>query len=178
MPRGEPPRVERVTTSYHKAMRHLLLAVATLTASIAVSAAGLADIKTVYLLPMSNGLDQYIAQQLTAEAVLQVVTDPQKADAVFTDHLGESFEQTLGDLYQTKPKADDKSAKAAEDQGAPAARSGMQGKRGRGTIFLVNRRTHDVLWSLYELPKDYRPDTLRHSAAKITAQLGKSLKGK
>ena len=164
-------------------MKHFLLAAAALTMSISVPAADLGDIKTVYLLPMSSGLDQYLAQQLTAGAVLQVVTNPQKADAVLTDHLGESFEQSLADLYQTKPKADDKAADAAagetsEDKGAPFARSGMQGKRGRGTIFLVNRRTHDVLWSVYELPKDSQPATLRHSAGRISAQLAKSIKGK
>ena len=59
-------------------MKHFLLAAAALAMSLGVSAAGLGDIKTVYLLPMSNGLDQYLAQQLTAGAVLQVVTDPQK----------------------------------------------------------------------------------------------------
>ena len=159
-------------------MKHLLLAAAALTMSISVSGAGLGDIKTVYLLPMSNGLDQYLAQQLTAGQVLQVVTDPQKADAVLTDHLGDSFEQTLADLYQTKPQADDKSADANEDKGAPRARSGMQGKRGRGTIFLVNRSTHDVLWSVYELPKDNRPAGLRHSAGRISDQLAKSVRGK
>jgi len=165
-------------TSYDKAMKHFLLAAAAMLVSITVSAAGLGDIKTVYLLPMSNGLDQYLAQQLTSEAVLQVVTDPEKADAVFTDHLGETFEQTLADLYAPKPKSDDKADENAEDKGAPRARSGMQGKRGRGTIFLVNRRTHDVLWSVYELPKANQPAGLRHSAGRISSQLAKSIKGK
>jgi hypothetical protein len=159
-------------------MKHFLLAAAALLMSMGLSAAVLGDIKTVYLLPMSSGLDQYLAQQLTAEAVLQVVTDPQKADAVLTDHLGETFEQSLADLYQTKPKPDDKTGEATEDKGAAPARSGMQGKRGRGTIFLVNRRTHDVLWSVYEFPKDNRPDGLRRSAGRISAQLAKSIKGK
>ena len=108
------------------------------------------------------------------------MTDPQKADAVLTDHLGETFEQSLADLYQTKPQTGDKDKTddTAEDKGAPFARSGMQGKRGRGTIFLVNRRTHDVLWSVYELPKDNRPAGLRHSAGRISDQLAKSIKGK
>jgi hypothetical protein len=159
-------------------MKHFLLAIAALMMSIGVSAAGLGDVKAVYLLPMSNGLDQYLAQQLTAEAVLQVVTDPQKADAVLTDHLGETFEQSLADLYQTKPKADDKTADAGEDKGAAPVRSGMQGKRGRGTVFLVNRRTHEVLWSVFELPKDNRPAGLRHSAGRISDQLAKSIRGK
>jgi hypothetical protein len=159
-------------------MKHFLVAATALTISMGVSAAGLGDIKTVYLLPMSNGLDQYLAQQLTAGAVLQVVTDPKNADAVFTDHLGESFEESLADLYGTKPKAEDKASDAAEDKGAAPARSGMQGKRGRGIIFLVNRRTHDVLWSVYELPKDNRPAGLRRSAGRISDRLAKAIKGK
>ena len=158
-------------------MKCFLLVAAALTMS-SLSAAGLGDIKAVYLLPMSSGLDQYLAQQLTAGAVLQVVTDPQKADAILTDHLGETFEESLADLYQTKPKTGDKTADASEDKGATFARSGMQGKRGRGTIFLVNRRTHEVLWSVYELPKDNRPSGLRHSAGKISEQLAKAIKGK
>src|SRR5206468_5543117 len=86
----------------HGLMKQFLLATALLLTSTGVHAAGLSDIKTVYLLPMSSGLDQFLAVQLTTGAVLQVVTDPQKADAVFTDHLGESFEQTLADLYAQK----------------------------------------------------------------------------
>jgi hypothetical protein len=54
----------------------------------------------------------------------------------------------------------------------------MQGKRGRGTIFLVNRRTHDVLWSVYQLPKDNRPASLRRTAGRISHQLAKSIRGK
>ncbi|MEO8050977.1 MAG: hypothetical protein ABI833_11225 [Acidobacteriota bacterium] len=157
-------------------MKHILLTATALMMSIAACAAGLGDIKTVYLLPMSNSLDQYLAQQLTAGAVLQVVTDPQLADAVFTDHLGDSFEQSLADLYGTKPKAEDQAAE--EDQGALYARSGMQGTRGRGNFFLVNRRTHDVLWSVYQLPKDNRPEALRRAAGRISDRLAKASKGK
>lgn len=159
-------------------MKHFMLTSVALTMSLVASAAGLGDIKTVYLLPMSNSLDQYLAQQLTAGAVLQVVTDPQLADAVITDHLGDSFEQSLTDLYGSKPKADDKAAEAAEDQGATYARSGMQGRRGRGNFFLVNRRSHDVLWSVYELPKDNRSEALRRSAGRVSERLAKAIKGK
>lgn len=157
-------------------MKQFFLATAVFALTMSVSAAGLGDVKTVYLLPMSSGLEQYLASQLTTDAVLQVVTDPQKADAVFTDHVGETFEKSLTDLYGTKPK--DKDAEAGEDKGASFARSGMQGKRGRGTIFLVNRRTHEVLWSVYELPKDNRPEGLKRSAGRITEKLAKTIKGK
>ena len=155
-----------------------MLTVAALAMSLGVSAAGLDDIKTVYLLPMSNGLDQYLAAQLTTGSVLQVVTDPQKADAVLTDHVGEAFEQTLADLYTTKPQATDKTAESTEDTGAPFARSGMQGQRGRGNVFLVNRKTHNVLWSFYEFPKDRSPNGLKHTAGRISAKLAHSIKAK
>ena len=154
----------------------MLFVIAALAMSMGADAAGLGDVKTVYLLPMSSGLDQYLAVELTTESVLQVVTDPQKADAVLTDHVGETFEQSLQDLYGGKSK--DKTADAGEDKGATFARSGMQGKRGRGTVFLVDRKTHDVLWSVYELPKDNRPDGMRHTAGRITTKLAKSIKGK
>lgn len=140
-----------------------------------LQAAGPGGVKTVYLLPMSNGLDQYLAVQLTTNAVLQVVTDPQKADAVFTDHLGESFEQSLAELNvdrSTKSKSD------TEDQPRTFSRSGMQGQRGRGMAFLVDRKSHDVLWSIYERPKANTPDGLKRVAGRIAAQLSRSINGK
>ena len=162
-------------------MKQFLLAAAVLAISMSAPAAGLDDVKTVYLLPMSNGLDQYLAAQLTSGSVLQVVTDPKNADAVLTDHLGQSFEETLADLYNTKPAPSDKAADKAdktEDTGPTFARSGMQGQKGRGNIFLVNRKTHDVLWSFFESPGDKTPNGMRRTAAKISAKLAQSIKGK
>ena len=160
-------------------MRRFLVAAVVALTSLGLSAwaAGLGGVKTVYLLPMSNGLDQYLAVQLTTDSVLQVVTDPQKADAVFTDHLGESFEQTLVDLYAQKS---DKTKTESNPDNAPRAfaRSGMQGQRGRGTAFLVDRKSHEVLWSVYERPKDTSPDGLRRAAGRITAKLAHAINGK
>ena len=156
-------------------MKYFGFAIAILMMSFSVFAAGLGDVRTVYLMPMSNGLDQYLAGQLTAGAVLQVVTDPQKADAVLTDHLGEGFEQSLADLAGAKQNSDrDKT----EENGATFARSGMQGQRGRGNIFMVNRKSHEVLWSFYEFPKDKTPDGMKHSAVRIADKLAKSIRGK
>ena len=159
-------------------MKQFILAAAVLAISMSALAAGLDDVKTVYVLPMSNGLDQYLAAQLTSGSVMQVVTDPHKADAVLTDHLGQSFEETLADLYSNKPAPSDKAADKTEDTGATFARSGMQGQRGRGNVFLVNRKTHDVLWSFYESPGDRTPNGLRRTASKISAKLAQSIKGK
>lgn len=80
------------------------LYVAMLAAGIAGAAAGgeIADVKTVYVLPMSNALDQFLAIRLTTGNVLQVVTDPQKADAILTDHLGAGLDKQLDNLYGAK----------------------------------------------------------------------------
>ena len=48
-------------------------------------------------------MDQYLANQLTTLGVFQVVADPQKADAIITDRLGEPFEAKLKDLYPPPP---------------------------------------------------------------------------
>src|SRR6185369_17773131 len=98
-------------------MKQFILAVAVLAISMSALAAGLGEVKTVYVLPMSNGLDQYLAAQLTSRSVLQVVTDPQKADAVLTDHVGPSFEQSLADLFNTKLSGSDKDAAKTDDTG-------------------------------------------------------------
>src|SRR5258708_6895341 len=72
--------------------------------AVPAPASGLGHTRTVYLLRMSSGLDQYLAVGLTKGSVLQVVADPQKADAIFTDHLGEGLEAKLDDLYGSQKK--------------------------------------------------------------------------
>src|SRR5258708_13703693 len=59
----------------------------------------LAEIKTVYLLPMTYSLDQFLAIRLTKGGVLQVVTDPKLADAILSDHIGTGLEDKLKSLY-------------------------------------------------------------------------------
>lgn len=148
---------------------------------VCASAAGLGDIKTVYLLPMSNGLDQYLASQLTIGSVLTVVTDPKQADVIFTDHLGESLEQTLTDLYGGAAKSEDAAAGKADDKGDGSqsfSKSGMRGQNGRGNVFLVDRKTRAVVWSNYEPPQYPSPDTMKRIAARISGKLARALKAK
>ncbi|MGA3202700.1 MAG: hypothetical protein ABSF12_09420, partial [Bryobacteraceae bacterium] len=70
-----------------------------LLAALSVAHAGdvarpeLAEIKTVYLLPMSNALDQFLAIRLTKGGVVQVVTDPKLADAILSDYVGTGLEE-------------------------------------------------------------------------------------
>ena len=154
----------------------LAAAVAIMTLALSAPAAGVKDIKTVYLLSMSSGLDQFLAVQLTSGAVMQVVTDPQKADAVLTDHLGESFEQTMAELYKEKTDAAAKSDNSPD--GAPRAfvRTGAAGSRARGNIFLVDRKSNEVVWSTYERPKDNTPQGLKRAAEKLSSRLAKAIK--
>jgi hypothetical protein len=150
----------------------LVLALAAMT-----SAAGdLSGVKTVYLLPMSGGLDQYLAVRLTSTASFQVVTDPTQADAVFTDRIGSNFEQILKDTYASKSTEakDDKDGK--QDDSAKPTMQPLS--RGKGSLFLVDRRTHVVLWSMFAKPKSSQADDMNQLATRIAAQLGKDRKSK
>jgi hypothetical protein len=134
-------------------------------------------VKTVYLLPMAGGLDQYLALQLTSRGVLQVVTDPKKADAILTDAIGARLEESFNQLYGApvdKDKSDkDKSDKDKSDA-SDSVRPNMRPlSSSRGLVFLVNRNTRDVLWSTFERPKKAEPDELKHVAAKIVERLAK-----
>jgi hypothetical protein len=137
-------------------------------------------VKTVYLLPMSGGLDQYLALQLTSRGVLQVVTDPQKADAIFTDSIGARLENSLSDLYRAEEKAkadkdkSDKDKSNADEFSHPSMRP--LSSTGRGVVFLVNRATRDVLWSTYERSRGTQPEDLKHVAEKIVERLAKANK--
>ena len=55
----------------------------------------LLQVKAVYVLPMGYSLDQFLMSNLTQLGVFKVVTDPQKADAVFTDRVDATFKQRM-----------------------------------------------------------------------------------
>ncbi|MGZ5145290.1 MAG: hypothetical protein ACXWCP_17195, partial [Burkholderiales bacterium] len=86
-------------------MKRFVMALAVMLLPAGVFGANMSGVKTVYLLPMSSGLDQYLAVRLTSASVLQVVADPRNADAVLTDHIGQGFEDRLDEMYGAKPKS-------------------------------------------------------------------------
>ena len=90
-------------------------------------AADLSTVHTVYLLKMSRGLDQFLASRLTSDHVFRVVTDPQLADAVFTDQIGEGFEMKLDELFPPPPNAKPR----------PPAETGPDGRRGRTRCWAI-----------------------------------------
>ncbi len=144
----------------------------------AAQAPELGRVQAVYLLRMGHGLDQYLAAHLTRLGVFQVVADPAKADAVFTDHLGEAFEQRLDKLFPAGEQASQESTPAEGQSQASfreeAPRISSWG-RGRGTIFLVDARTRTVLWSAYEPPRDSSAPQVQRAARRIAERLKREL---
>jgi hypothetical protein len=152
-------------------------------AALSVARAGaeahpeLLEVKTVYVLPMTYSLDQFLAIRLTKGGVLQVVTDPKLADAILSEHIGTSLEDQMKSLYGAKkedPADKDKDKDKPASFGAPMA----GGTRSKGAVFLVDRKTRNVIWSDYVRPKNAQPDELNHVADKIAAQLEKDKKVK
>jgi hypothetical protein len=152
-----------------KAWRFLLVVMV----AIAMHGGDVAGYKTVYLLPMSGGLDQFLATRLTAGAVMQVVTDPLKADVVLTDRIGAAFEEHLNEIYGEKPKTDEKNSLTSSPKPMDIAIS-----HGRGLIFMVDRRTREVVWSAFIKLRDVSPDAMNHVAVEIATKLDKDRKGK
>ncbi|HEV8039333.1 MAG TPA: hypothetical protein VGP62_10760 [Bryobacteraceae bacterium] len=162
----------------------------------------LKQVNTVYILGMSGGMDQYLANRLTNMGVFQVVTDPQKADAIITDRLGEPFEAKFKELYPPPPpppppappapakdakddnnKTEASSAKTVkddkdktEDSGAALRVGGFN--RGRGNIFIVDRKSKNVVWSTYDRPKDTTPSELSKTAERVVKRLKDDLSDK
>ncbi len=167
--------------------------------SFSIRAADLTGIHSVYLLPMGGALDQYLANRLTSEHIFQVVTDPKLADAVFTDRIGAAFEEKLEDLYAPPPPKEKPApsepattqaptgpnrqseqpvvplfSETANKLSDPAANSSFG--RGKGTIFLVDRKSKQVLWSIYEAPKGTGSSQMDRSAVEIVNRLKRDVK--
>ena len=127
-----------------------------------------ANVRTVYVLPMSGGLDLFVAEWLAKSETVQVTTDPKHADAVLTDHLGEDFEHKLDQLLAKKDEHD-KTASSSEQS------EHYNPGRHRGTVFLVDAKTRQVLWSDYEKPPTSRSsDNLNREAKSISKKLSGS----
>ena len=135
--------------------------------------ANMPDVQAVYVLPMQGGLDQYLANRLSAGGVFRVVTDPKLADAIFTDQLGAVFEQKLVDLF---PPAESKDGE--KDKGDKPAPHISTFGHGRGTIFLVDLKSRAIIWSAYEKPGRAASDVLDRTAAHIVQQIKKQQKTK
>jgi len=137
---------------------------------IAVDARLSPSFSTVYILEMSNGLDQHLANRLTDERVLWVVLEPKRADAVLTESLDESFWTWLAKTYPPAP-----GAPPIPGRGSASRRSPLANSRRPGMVFLVDPRAKVVLWSAWGHPRGPSPDELEHSAERITNRLKNAL---
>lgn len=145
----------------------------------ALSAANpeLLKVKSVYLLPMASGMDQYLANALQGSNLYVVVTDPAAADAVFTDSIGPTFERKWKELYPpVQAETEEEEEEVKQDGGSTVPVSTF--RRGRGVVFLVERKSKQVVWSTFAPPRDSRPATIDKTAQAIASRLKKDLGGK
>lgn len=144
----------------------------------------LLQVGVVYILPMSQGMDQFLASRLTRKGALQVTSDPSKADAVLTDRLGKPLEMKLEELYpkahpevEAMPKPEP--SETGEIPAAPlelkggreATSTSTGGRGGRGNVFLVHRGSRNVIWSTFVPPSTSRAKDLDDAAGEITDRL-------
>ena len=159
-----------------------------------VCAADLPGVHTVYVLKMARGLDQFLASRLIQGHLFQIVTDPKLADAVFTDNIGEALQLQLEEISPTPEdpkvaaeKKKEEKAPPAEDSNPflgdtvnkldnPALKSSFG--RGKGTVFLVDTKSRQVVWSMYQAPKGTGSKDMDRTATDIVSRLKKDLKGK
>lgn len=155
-------------------------------------AADLSGVHTVYLLKMSKGLDQFLASRLISGHVFQIVTDPKLADAIFTDQIGEGFQAKLEEIFPTpesdKPAPPPKPKKDEDEDAGPGILGGdtvnkltpltSSFGRAKGTIFLVDAKSRQVVWSAYQPAKAGTSKEINRAANEIVDRLQKDLKPK
>jgi hypothetical protein len=124
--------------------------------------------RTVYIVSMTNSLDQHIASRLTSNRVLWVVLEPASADTVLTDTLDGNFWSWIDRTYPASPGS---GAASRTDRGAQVRDPNPPSGKQQGTIFLVDPHSRLVLWSMYDLPKNLSPGELDRTASRISNQL-------
>jgi hypothetical protein len=150
-----------------------------------LSALDLQAVHKVYILPMTRGLDQFLADSLTGEHIFEVVTNPKMAEAVFTDRIGTAFEEQWSDLNPVpqpvaKPETNATTPNSPLLPGETVNKLSSNSERftlghGRGVVFLVDPKTHEVIWSTYRAPKSSSPDELHRTASDIVSRLKRTL---
>jgi len=143
------------------------------TAALALSALAQSAPTTVFVLPMPGSLDQFLAVHLSGSGTYRVVTDPQQATLVLTDRIGDNLEQALKEMAAVPLSKSGKEDTSADTFTRPR----MQPlTHSRGTLFLVDRASHQVLWSTFEEQKTSDPKTLDRAAKKIVERMAAARK--
>jgi len=172
--------------------RHLLLLSALLgvvfTAVHPLTAADierLGKVDKIYMWPMSNSLDQFLAEQVTTEGVFDVVVDPKRAQAILTDRVSSTFLKGMEELFPSLEEIAEaaKEAEEGEDDAAAAFAGALRPERSpihsssqaRGAVFLVDVTSREVLWSTFLDDYDTTPKALHKQARLIVQRLKKQL---
>jgi hypothetical protein len=138
----------------------------------------------VYFWPMSSSFDQYLAQETAAAGMFQVVVDPKLARAVMTDRIDAPFLAAMDELFPKAEEAAKVPPPEAKEAKTDVAETGIHVDtrpknrplgRPRGTLFLVDIQTREVLWSTYLDEADKNPNQLHKQARSVVDRLRKHL---
>ena len=201
-PRGEKSRLARERGCgngrwYNPGMFRLSLSFLALLSVVSLAALPLAGadwerlgrVQKVYLWPMSDSLDQFLAEQVATEGVFDVVVDPKRAQAILTDRISSKFLEGMEELFPTPEEIAEaeprkKKRKKLTIQGqfprGPIAseRSPIySASRAEGAVFLVDVRTREVLWSTFLKGYDTTPKAMHRQARMVVMRLKKQLAG-
>jgi hypothetical protein len=165
-------------------MLRIALALCTASFALAQPNSNLSSVQSVYIMPMSGGYHQHLANRLIRLGLFQVVADPHHADAILTDRLGEGLEARL-DVYDTASKRREE-AEHPPAEGVKGDSSVTLADRpittslsgGKGTLFLIDRKSRRLLWSTFEKPKNVTAKQLDRSAGRVADRIKDQWAGK
>ena len=136
---------------------------------------------------MTRSFDQYLAEQIAAESVFDVVVDPKLANAVLTDRIDSHFLAAMDELFPLPEPGDpaetEKAATEKKDDKDDVANESIEAggafKRPvnrpmgspRGTLFLVDVHSRTVLWSTYLKEYDPSPNKLHQQARSVVKRI-------
>ncbi len=144
----------------------------------------LQNVGRVYLWPMSNAFDQYLAQQITAEGLFEIVVDPKLAGTIMTEKIDNTFLQALDELFPPEDSAIKKEKTAEKTKSGDSLESDFRMRRPgnhpkaapRGTLFLVDLASRKVIWSTYLKEFDADPNGLHKQARTVVEKLKGQMK--
>jgi len=136
----------------------------------------------LYLWPMTHAFDQYLAEQITADGVFEVVVDPKLASTIMTERIDSTFLKAMDEFFP-RPAGNSQTEKAAGNtknddsiEGGGRDRRPANHPRGqaRGTLFLVDVASRKVVWSTYLKEFDPSPNKLHSQAGNVVEKLRES----
>ena len=146
----------------------------------------LSRVRSVYIWPMYDSFDQYLAEQIAEEDVFEVVVDPKLASAVLTDRIDAPFLEALEEFFPLQEPDEAEQDEAEEEEESASADSieaGVQLRRPanralsrpKGTLFLVDVSSRRVLWSTFLKEFQPSPNKLHGQARDVVVRLKKQL---